>query len=330
LPVSPHQELKTMTNRNRRFGLAVILAAVWIQFPGRVHAGAIDLYVLNPPTGTIRQFSQSGTDLGNFATVGAGPCWFSRDVAGNLYVSSNVTDQVVEYSLQGTVKLTFSTTFTPADVHITSSGNILVADFAGSGVYEFSSTGQSLGLFSSLGLRRADFMASDSLGNLYVTDSVDGVVRKISPTGVDEGNFLTNVGGITGITFDSHGNLYADFARQAGGDTDMIRKYSASGQDLGLITSTGLDQPFGITFGPNGNLYVANSGNNTIHEFSPTGADLGVFANSGLSAPRDLVFNGVVPEPSSLCLMTIGVTLSAGFLRSRFPRGGSVPSVLQF
>jgi hypothetical protein len=318
-----------MTNKNRRFGLAAILVAVLLQLPGRVHAGSSNLYVVNPPTGTVREFSQSGTDLGNFVTGLTGPCWFSRDVAGNLYVSSNVADQVVEYSLQGTVKLTISTTFTPADVQVTASGKILVADFLGSGVYEYSSTGQSLGLFSSLGLSRADFMAFDSQGNLYVTDPSDGVVRKISPAGVDEGNFLTNVLGIAGIAFDSRGNLYAAFATQAGSDTDMIRKYSASGQDLGLITSTGLDQPFGITFGPNGNLYVANSGSNTIHEFSPTGADLGVFASTGLSAPRDLVFDSSVPEPSSLLLMVIGVTVGAGFIHSRFARGGSIPSALR-
>jgi hypothetical protein len=309
-----------MTNNNRRFASAVILAAVLILFPGRVHAGPINLYVVNPLSGTVRQFSQSGTDLGTFA-MGAGPCWLSRDVPGNLYVSSNVTDRVVEYSLQGTVKLTISTTFTPAGVQITASGNILVADYSGSGVYEYSSSGQSLGLFSSLGLSRADFIAFDSHSHLYVTDSIDGVVRKISPTGVNEGNFLTNVRGIEGIAFDPQGNLYAAFATQTGSSTDMIRKYSASGQDLGLITSTGLDQPFGITFGPNGNLYVANSGNDTIHEFSPTGADLGVFASTGLSEPRDLVFDSSVPEPSSLLLVAIGVTLGAGFLRSRFPRG---------
>jgi DNA-binding beta-propeller fold protein YncE len=318
-----------MTNRNQRFGLAVIFAAVLMQLPGGVHAGPSNLYVVNPPTGTVRQFSQSGTDLGNFATGLSGPCWFSRDGAGNLYVSSNVVDRVIEYSLQGTVKLTISTTFTPADVQITASGNILVADSFGSGVYKYSSTGQSLGLFSSLGLSRADFMAFDSQGNLYVTDPSDGVVRKISPSGVDEGNFLTHVLGITGISFDPMGNLYAAFATQAGSDTDMIRKYSASGQDLGLITSTGLNQPFGIAFGPNGNLYVANSGSNTIHEFSPAGADLGVFASTGLSEPRDLVFDSSVPEPSSLLLMAIGVTLGAGFLRSRFPRGGSIPSALR-
>ena len=54
-----------------------------------------------------------------------------------------------------------------------------------------------------------------------------------------------------------------------------VAEYSSSGQDLGLITSTGLNDPYGITFGPNGNLFVANLGNNTIEEFSPSGTDPG-------------------------------------------------------
>jgi sugar lactone lactonase YvrE len=146
-------------------------------------------------------------------------------------------------------------------------------------------------------------MAFDSQGNLYVTDfgfHATGFVEKISPTGVDEGHFLTNVGGIEGIAFDSHGNLYAAFESQFSyNGTDMIREYSPSGQDLGLITSTGLNRPYDVAFGPNGNLFVANFGDNSIHEFSSSGTDLGVFASSGMNDPRALVFSNAVPEPSS-------------------------------
>ena len=49
-----------------------------------------------------------------------------------------------------------------------------------------------------------------------------------------------------------------------------------------MITSTSLDLPYGITFGPDGNSYIANLGTDTIHEFSPSGTDLGVFASTGM------------------------------------------------
>lgn len=300
-----------MTKSARTLCLRMLLTAVLMHISGWGYAGSTSLYVANEDNGTVRQFSQSGTDLGNFATGLNAPAYITSNSAGDLFVSNFGGNSVQEYSPQGTLLMTIATPFQPGDALVTASGTLLVADYFGGSIYQYSSTGQSLGLFSNPGLVRADFMTLDAQGNLYVTDFMSGVVRKISPTGGDEGNFLTNVQGIEGIAFDSHGNLYAAF--QAG----MIKEYNASGQYLGLITSTGLDLPYGITFGPDSNLYVANAGNNTIHEFSPSGTDLGVFASTGMDAPRALVFSSAVPEPAGFLLMAIGVTIVSGPLVRR-------------
>ena len=202
-----------MSKIARTLSLAICVALLCIHLPESANAGSISLYVANEGNGTVRQFSESGTDLGNFTSGLNHPAYVSTNFAGDLFVSSaGVNYSVQEYSPQGTLLMTISTPFEPGDAIVTSSGNILVADYVGGKIYQYSSTGQSLGLFSNPGLVRADFMTLDSQGNLYVTDFFSGVVRKISPTGVDEGNFLTNVKGITGITFDSHGNLYATFS----------------------------------------------------------------------------------------------------------------------
>jgi sugar lactone lactonase YvrE len=54
-----------------------------------------------------------------------------------------------------------------------------------------------------------------------------------------------------------------------------------------------LNNPQGIAFSLSGNLYVANSGANTIEEFSLGGADLGTFATatSGLDGPVGMAFD---------------------------------------
>jgi NHL repeat len=76
----------------------------------------------------------------------------------------------------------------------------------------------------------------------------------------------------------------------------MIR-HAPSGVALGTFAS-GLNDPYGIAFDRQGNLYVADYGSGTIRKFSPSGSDLGVFA-SGLVGPRDLVI--VEPVVSYAC-----------------------------
>ena len=55
--------------------------------------------------------------------------------------------------------------------------------------------------------------------------------------------------------------------------------------------ATGLNYPEGIAFDKNGNLYVANNGNNTVSEFSPTGALINAAFVTGLSGPYGLAFD---------------------------------------
>jgi hypothetical protein len=70
---------------------------------------------------------------------------------------------------------------------------------------------------------------------------------------------------------------------------NTIRKFSLTGQDLGIFASSGLSGPLGLAFDRFGNLYVANIFRNTIRELSPTGQDLGIFASTGLGFPAGLV-----------------------------------------
>ncbi len=57
-------------------------------------------------------------------------------------------------------------------------------------------------------------------------------------------------------------------------------------------TSAGLFGPNGLAFDGNGNLYVANEGNNTLSEVSPSGTvTTFVAASAGLSGPTGLAFD---------------------------------------
>jgi hypothetical protein len=276
-----------------------------IFFSSYTHSGEISLYVANEGNGTIRQFSDSGTDLGNFTSGLNAPITVLVDRSGDLFVS-NVGD-IQEYSPHGNLLLTISTSYSPGQVQVAANGNLLVNNYYGGDVLQYSSTGQYLGIFSNPGLQRAFYSAFDSQGNLYITDHISGIVERISSTGTDEGHFLTNVLGVAGIAFDSRGDLFVAIEGLLAPDgRDKIVEYSANGNYLGLITETGLSQPEGIAIGPDGNLYVANHTNNTITEYSLSGTYLGVFADTGLNEPNGIAFSiASVPEPSSAVLLII-------------------------
>jgi sugar lactone lactonase YvrE len=73
---------------------------------------------------------------------------------------------------------------------------------------------------------------------------------------------------------------------------ESILRFSPAGEFLGDFAVTSFrGGPVGLAFDSNGNLYVANHGNNTIHRYSRTGADLGIFASNGLNLPTGLAFD---------------------------------------
>ncbi len=152
-------------------------------------------------------------------------------------------------------------------------------------------------------------------GNLYVADgdgNADGrIVRYDGKSGAFLGDFvpIAGNGGLShplGLVFGPDGknpgqlDLYV-----TGGFTDSVLRYDGtSGVFLGEFVASGsggLDHPQGLTFGPDGTLYVANAafaGNPNVLRFQgpsgrTPGAFLGTFVtvgSGGLFTPFGLVF----------------------------------------
>jgi len=132
----------------------------------------------------------------------------------------------------------------------------------------------------------------DALGNLYVADFGNFVIRKITPAGVvttfagngTQGNTDDATGVVGqfwwlwgGITIDASGNLYVT-------DANRIRKVSSSGKITtfagsgayayadGNGTAAAFNAPVDITIDASNNLYVADSENDRIRKITPSGA----------------------------------------------------------
>jgi trimeric autotransporter adhesin len=136
--------------------------------------------------------------------------------------------------------------------------------------------------------------AVDSLGNLYIADANDGVIRKVSAaTGeittvagtVSSSGFSGDNGPATSATFSTpyavavdaagdlfivdQGNVRIREVSAATGDINTIAGDGSTGYtgDNGQATSATLKNPSGIAVNPAGTLvYIADSGNNSALE----------------------------------------------------------------
>src|SRR4029077_18531284 len=99
-----------------------------------------------------------------------------------------------------------------------------------------------------------------------------------------------------GMTLGPDGNLYVSNASSGSGSGNTIVRFNGlTGEFMNLFVtqgSGGLNGPFCLTFGPDGNLYVASFSTNNILRYSgSTGAFIDTFASGGgLSGPEGLTF----------------------------------------
>jgi secreted PhoX family phosphatase len=196
--------------------------------------------------------------------------------------------------------------------------------FAGSGT---TSPGSGDGTGSSAGFNRPNGVAIDAAGNLFVADTLNQTIRKITPSGV-----VITVAGTAGIrgtndgngaaaqftspfaiTIDSSGNLFVT-------DGNAIRQITTTGsvstlagsQTSGYIDGTGaaaeFNSPGGIAIGPSGSLLVSDGGNSVIRRIS---SSAGVVTTVAGTAAKVGVQPGPLPASLNLPvgLVYVGATL---------------------
>jgi uncharacterized protein (TIGR03437 family) len=124
------------------------------------------------------------------------------------------------------------------------------------------------------GLNNPFGIAIDSAGNIWVEDSGDGALRRISPGGV-----IDTAGQYTayGLAVDVHGNVYVPAAAlyKIAPDGTVTQYPNTSGGTIGA-------ELFGLAADPSGNVYAANSRYHLLLKITP-GGQVTTVAGTGVS-----------------------------------------------
>ncbi len=180
-------------------------------------------------------------------------------------------------------------------------------------------------------------LAVDTAGNLYIADSGNNRVRKVSngvitsiPVNIT-GASLTNP---TGVAVDSSGNLYVAAAgnnlvlKVSGGVTVPVAGTGTAGFNgySGTATSVQLNAPWGVAVSAAGNLYIADFGNGSIREvingalttlvsqqgLGPTGVAVDAQSNLYFAA-FDLSVLGEVTSGGTISVFAGSLSLPVGY-----------------
>lgn len=323
------------------------------------------------PDGTITTLAQTpGLSVCNCADVGSASVAVDR--AGDVFFSDSLVsrkiapDGTLETILDNTQSL-FSgdgapaknaQLYNPTALALDGAGNLFIADtynnrirkvapdgiittVAGSGTFGYSGDG---GPATNAQLNDPTGIGVDAAGNLFIADTLNAAIRKVSPAGVittvagGGTDFPGNGGPATSaqlnrpdaVAVDAAGNLFVADSPQFGGGRiyrvsprGIITTVAGGGRsypgDGGPATSSSIYNPRSLAIDAAGNLFIAENGR--IREVSPAGI-ITTVAGGGTAFPAD----GVPATSAQLNSTAVAVDSAGNVFLVEYSRARKVSS----
>jgi len=259
------------------------------------------------------------------------------DAAGNMFVADSASNTIRMVTPAGVVTTVAGTPYvtgtadgtgaaaqfhTPWGIIADAADNLYVSDFnndtmrkitPAAAVTTFAGLaphpGSADGIGSAAQFSAPQAAVSDASGNMYIADSANNTIRKITSNGAV--TTLAGAAGVTGsadgtgasaqfnspqsLSADSAGNIYvADTGNNtirmitpAGVVTTLAGTAGVAGSNNGIGSVAQFNSPEGLVLDAANNIYVADTGNNTIREISPTGVVTTVAGTPGVTGAAD-------------------------------------------
>ena len=262
---------------------------------------------------------------GNLALF-KGPAGVTVDSAGNTYVADQVNHTIRKVTAAGEV-LTLSGLagfggstngtgsdarfFVPQGVAVDGAGNLYVVERGNSTIRKVTPVGTNWAVTTLAGLAFSEGsadgtgivarfaepkgLAADSAGNVYVADSNNSTIRRVTPAGsvttragsagqsgsADGIGALARFNNPSGLALDSATNIYvADTwnhtirkVTPARVVTTLAGMPGSAGSTDGIGIAARFNYPSGVAVDGAGNVYVADTYNNTIRKLTPVGTN---------------------------------------------------------
>jgi sugar lactone lactonase YvrE len=251
----------------------------------------------------------------------SGPTGLAVDAAGNLYMADFGNHVVRKVTADG-----------------------IISTVAGSGVSGYSGDN---GLATSAKLAFPNAVATDAAGNLYISDSANQRIRKVSPAGIistvagngSQGYSGDNVPAINatlsspnGLAVDTAGNLYISDS-----GNNRIRKVALNGiistvagtgaggysGDGGPATSAKIFSPYGVAIDAAGNLLIADNLNSRVRAVSPSGV-ITTVAGNGFGTAGDSWLSGFPALDMGFNARAIATDTAGNFYIATFESIGKI------
>jgi hypothetical protein len=201
-----------------------------------------------------------------------------------------------------------------------------ISTLAGNGNMTFSGDG---GLATLAALNQPSGLAIDSTGAVYIADTGNSRVRRVSAAGIistvaGNGIYAVPISGsqatsaplsdVTDVAIDAAGNLYI-----ADASNHSVRKVTPAGiitafagtgvqggsGDGGPAASAGLNRPVGLTIDAAGNLYICDSSNHNIRRVNLSTGIISLYAGAGTPA----YYGDGGPAISAALMFPLGVAM---------------------
>src|SRR5579871_125759 len=239
----------------------------------------------------------------SFSTIGG----VAADAAGNIYVADRSNKRVRKINTAG-----------------------IISTFAGNGQFRISGDGGPA-TSAYLGFQyNLPHIALDSAGNLYIADTLEDRIRKVTPAGLIStiaGTGVLGVGVLNGTptatsfaiaeplapAVDASGNVYiclssGVFKISTAGLLSQVVGGNGYGGDGGPASSANVSTPDALAFDRAGNLYVAGRSENRIRKISTSGV-ITTYAgngNAGYSGDGGPATSATLNSPNGLTVDGIG------------------------